>query len=292
LLERGLLKRGSLMRRYGWIVTVMGSAAIFFLSAFFVTGLVLDDDDVNASVGGALARTGEGLRVSEESAVEDRGVGAEVVVAPATGDPLPDGFTTAELPEFNPEALVHGGEGGDGSILAGPGIVQSSGLERRTDWELIIPSAQLRAAVVMVGVSANNFLGAPDNPETIGWWEEGPAPGERGNVLFDGHRDFRDINGHVGEGVCWLLTETRPGDPVIVRDRSDGSASVYTVRTIHSIESDDPTGAEFLRASDRAMLTIVTCEGSFDEEAHNYSQRRVVVAELTDRVAPSGSGEG
>jgi len=196
-------------------------------------------------------------------------------------------FTTTVLPGFDAETLLYGGEGADGSILAGPGIVPSSGFDRRTDWELIVPSAQLRAAIVRLGVTPSNLLGAPDNPEVIGWWSDGPAPGESGNVLLDGHRDFRDVNENVGQGVCWLLTETRPGDPVIIRDRTDGSAFVYTVREIHSVEWDDPNGARFLQRSTDPVVTIVTCEGSFDAEAHNYSQRRVVVADLTDRVAPS-----
>ena len=285
---------GSVVRRYGWTLAVIVSASAFFLAAFFITGFVLNDDDggaapalASADVGDVSAQAGTAAAASEPDQSESTAAATAVPAnAPA------DEFTTTELPDFDPNSLLYGGEGAEGAILAGPGIVPSSGFDRRTDWELIIPSAQLRAVIVRVGVTASNFLGAPDNPEVIGWWAAGPAPGEAGNVLLDGHRDFSDVNDNVGQGVCWLLTETRPGDPIIIRDRSDGRAFVYTVREIHSVAWDEPDGARFLRSTDEAILTLVTCEGSFDEERHNYSLRRVVIAELTDRVAPGAASAG
>jgi len=287
---------GSSLGTIAWGLAAIISASAFFLAAFFVTGEFLDDGVTAASDGSSVAvpgapaaagdpesATGDAAAASGETTTEAGASAGTPATIGAGGD-----FTTTELPEFDPEALIYGGAGADGAILAGPGIVPTSGFDRRTNWELIIPSAQLRAAIAQVVVTASNFLGAPDNPELIGWWEDGPAPGENGNVLLDGHRDFSDVNDNVGFGVCWLLTETRPGDPIILRDVTDGSAFVYTVREIHSVTWDDPTGSRFLRASEDAMLTIVTCEGSFDDESNNYSQRRVVVADLTDRVAPSG----
>ena len=283
---------GGVWRRYGWSLAVIVTASAFFLGAFFITGFVLDqgDEDGPAPALAAGEMPAPPAAAQPGSTTPDAAVGsaeADAVAEPAPTIAPGEDFTTTELPPFDPNTLIYGGEGADGSILAGPGIVPSSGFDKRTDWELIIPSAQLRAAIVRVGVTAANFLGAPDNPQVIGWWEDGPAPGEAGNVLLDGHRDFSDLDDNVGEGVCWLLTETRPGDPVIIRDRVDGRAYVYTVREIHSVPWDDPDGARFLRSSDAAMLTIVTCEGAFDAEAHNYSQRRVVIADLTDRVAPT-----
>lgn len=279
-------------RRYGWSLAVIVTASAFFLGAFFITGFVLDQSDE----GGPAPALAAGEVPAPPGPAQPGSTPPDAAVdspePDAAAEPAPtiapgEDFTTTDLPLFNPNTLVHGGDGADGAILAGPGIVPSSGFDKRTDWELIIPSARLRAAIVRVGLTASNVLGAPDNPEVIGWWDEGPAPGESGNVLLDGHRDFSDLDDNVGEGVCWLLTETRPGDPVIIRDRVDGRAYVYTVREIHSVAWDDPDGARFLRSRNEAMLTIVTCEGSFDSEAHNYSQRRVVIADLTDRVAPT-----
>lgn len=188
----------------------------------------------------------------------------------------------ANVPSFDAGALLHGGEGHEGAILRGPGIVPNLGL---TNWELIFPSAHFRAAMIGVGVTPAGLFGAPDNPHVIGWWSEGPAPGEPGNVLLDGHRDFTATDGTIGTGVCWQLDDAGPGDLMIIRDRWDGRAFVYTVRAIHHIAWNDPAGQSFLRSGTAPTLTLITCEGSFDQSTHNYSQRTIVVADLTDAVS-------
>ena len=202
----------------------------------------------------------------------------------------------AVLPEFDEEALIYGGTGREGAILAGPGIVWSSGLSARTSWELLLPSAQIRASLVAVGLTYRRALGAPDNPHVIGWWEGGPAPGEIGNVLLAGHRDFTDNDGNIGIGVCWLLPKTKPGDFLIIRDNEAREHHVYTVTEAVAVRWNDPSGVEYLRRSETPIATLVTCEGSFDDDSNNYSHRRIIVAELTDTIpfvedgVPAGAG--
>ena len=119
---------------------------------------------------------------------------------------------------------------------------------------------------------------------------DGPiqAPGQPGNVLLDGHRDYRDIDGNVGTGVAWLLPNVAVGDAVIVRDFAAAMYYVYEVRESVAVPWDDPNGVVYLKPSESAILTLITCEGSFDRDTHNYADRRIVVAELTD-VIPFGT---
>ncbi len=188
------------------------------------------------------------------------------------------------LPEFDEEALIYGGTGWEGAILAGPGIVWSSRSSARTSWELLMPAAQIKASLVRVGLTWNRAMGAPDNPHVIGWWEGGPEPGETGNVLLAGHRDYTDTQGNIGVGVCWLLDRTALGDFLILRDNEQREHYVYTVTEVVSVRWNDPNGVAYLRPSDTAIVTLVTCEGAFDRDANNYSNRRIVVAEMTDIV--------
>ena len=214
---------------------------------------------------------------------------------PEPQEPEPE---PAVLPEFDEEELIYGGTGREGAILAGPGIVWSSGLSARTSWELLLPSARIRASLVAVGLTYSRALGAPDNPHVIGWWEGGPAPGEAGNVLLAGHRDFTDNDGNIGIGVCWLLPNTQPGDFLIFRDNEAREHHVYTVTEAVAVLWNDPSGVEYLRRSETAIATLVTCEGSFDDDSNNYSHRRIIVAELTDTipfvedVSPAGGRAG
>ena len=98
--------------------------------------------------------------------------------------------------------------------------------------------------------------------------------------MLDGHRDFSDINENMGTGVCWALPQTVVGDVMIIRDSAVGVHYVYEVSETVSVRWDDPDAGRFLQPSEGSILTLISCEGSFDDEAHNYSNRRIVVAAL------------
>lgn len=131
-----------------------------------------------------------------------------------------------------------------------------------------------------LGLTPSRALGAPDNPDVIGWWQDGPAPGASGNVLLDGHRDFTDTAGNVGLGVNWLLPGVQRGDLILVADRDAQQSYLYTISDAFPVAADDPSSARFLQRSNLPILTLITCEGSFDESRHAYNSRRIVIAVL------------
>lgn len=209
---------------------------------------------------------------------------------PTIEEPSAPPRSNVPLPAFDESLLIMGNAGNHGAILIGPGIVDSSSPADKTDWVLLIPSARIKAAVVRVGLTPSRALGAPDNPYVIGWWEDGPAPGQPGNVLLDGHRDFTDKDGNQGLGVCWFLAETQEDDFVIIRDNAQEIHHLYTVTDVVSLPWDAEDGVTYLAPSPDPILTLVTCEGSFDENTHNYSNRRILVAALTDSITFEESG--
>ena len=185
------------------------------------------------------------------------------------------------------EALKHGTDGSEGGILPiDNGVVVSSLPEHRTDWELIIPSAGLKSAVVRVGHTASGAMGSPDNPYVIGWLESSAAPGESGNTLLAGHRDFEDISGNIGTGVCWELVNTEPGDQMIVRDNEQQIYYVYTVTEAVTLDPRNRDSARYLRDTDEPVITLITCTGSFNADTHQYSHRFVVVGVLEAVASP------
>ncbi len=183
------------------------------------------------------------------------------------------------LPAFDPTELVLGGSGAAGATLLGPGIVPS--VYNTTPYTLQIPTARLDADVVWLTLAPDTALGAPDNPDVIGWWVDGPRPGETGNVLMDCHVDYTDIAGNVGTGVCWSLRDVRAGDPILVQHFAAQETYVYTVRESTLVGAADPAALRYIQPAAAPVLTLVTCEGSFDRAAFEYSDRRIVVADLT-----------
>ena len=185
------------------------------------------------------------------------------------------------------EALQHGSDGSEGGILPiSNGVVVSSRPEHQTTWELLVPSAGLKSDIVRVGKTHNGAMGSPDNPYVIGWLDSSAAPGETGNTLLAGHRDFEDKSGNIGTGVCWELVNTVAGDQMIVRDSENEIYYIYTVTEAVTVNPRDRDSLRYLRNSDEAIMTLITCTGAFNAETHQYSHRFVVVGVLAAVASP------
>lgn len=189
--------------------------------------------------------------------------------------------------KFDDSDLIYGSDGSEGSILPlDNGVVPSSGPRFATAWELIVPSAGIRAAVVQVGLTTDGAMGSPDNPFVVGWFNRSALPGELGNALLGGHRDYQDRDGHIDVGVCWELDKTRVGDQLIMHDESTSRYYVYDIVDIATIRPDSKEAVKYLSQTKESVVTLITCSGDFDEATHSYEERIVVVALLTAIAAP------
>ena len=160
------------------------------------------------------------------------------------------------------------------------GIVPSSGPKHRTSWELLLPTARIRADIVSLGRTPRGNIGAPDNPFVVGWFNRSATPGEPGNAILAGHRDYEDIDGNVGAGVCWELDRVKVGDQMVIRDAERDLAWVYEVTEAVVIDPNDPDASRYLADTSTSVITLITCTGSFDASTHRYSHRLVVVGQL------------
>ncbi len=183
--------------------------------------------------------------------------------------------------------LIYGSDGSEGSILPlDNGVVPSSGPRFQTQWELILPSAGIRAAVVQVGLTPDGAMGSPDNPFVVGWFNRSALPGETGNALLGGHRDYQDRDGNIDVGVCWKLDDTRVGDQLIMFDESQNRYYVYDIVDKATIRPDSKEAIRYLSQTRESVVTLITCSGDFDEQTHSYEERIVVVALLSAVARP------
>lgn len=207
-------------------------------------------------------------------------------------DPDPSRLVLRRLSEvlrdqYDESELTFGSDGAEGGILPlDNGVVPSSGPRFDTHWELILPSAGIRAAVVQVGLTPDGAMGSPDNPFVVGWFNRSAVPGELGNALLGGHRDYQDRDGNIDVGVCWKLDETRVGDQLIMYDQSTNRYFVYDIVDTVTIRPDSREAIKYLSQTRESVVTLITCSGDFDRETHSYSERIVVVALLNAVAAP------
>uniref|UniRef100_A0AAU2JQG8 Class F sortase n=1 Tax=Streptomyces sp. NBC_00049 TaxID=2903617 RepID=A0AAU2JQG8_9ACTN len=162
----------------------------------------------------------------------------------------------------------------------GPGLPAAhaplgAALPQRVD----VPSIGVQAPVISRGLDKDGAIEPPpyDSPGTVGWWGAGVQPGTAGTALMVGHVDTRSK-----PAVFYGLSSAQPGDKVRVV-RADGSVAEFTIEDVRVYERADfdPHKAYGPRVKGRAELRLVTCGGSYDKAAKEYTANVVVSAYLT-----------
>ncbi|MFH8930464.1 class F sortase [Streptomyces pristinaespiralis] len=143
--------------------------------------------------------------------------------------------------------------------------------------QLAIPAIMIESPVMGLGLDGKGRLTAPpvDNPRLVGWYEKGPAPGEKGTALVVGHRDTK-----TGPAIFLNLNALKPGDKVNIA-RADRRTAVFTVDKVRTYTKEAFPDAEVYGHTGRPELRLLTCGGSFDKKT-GYSANVVVFAHLTD----------
>jgi len=142
---------------------------------------------------------------------------------------------------------------------------------------LKIPSLELDAVIEPVGLTAAGAMEVPKDPADVGWFEQGPRPGEIGSAVMDGHYGVWK-NGTVA--VFNRLNELKPGDDLSVEDAA-GVISHFVVREVRSYDWDADTSEVFNSSDGKAHLNLITCEGVWNTTQGSYPNRLVG---LTDKV--------
>ncbi|MGW2340766.1 class F sortase [Streptomyces sp. NPDC001661] len=140
---------------------------------------------------------------------------------------------------------------------------------------LRIPRIDVDTAVGPLSLDPDGRLPAPESSIDVGWWREGPSPGEAGPAVIVGHLDTE-----TGPAVFAGLTELRPGDRIEVI-RADNSTTAFTVRsTAQFPQNDFPTKNVYGPTQD-AELRLITCGGTYDRDAGRYLDNTVVYATVS-----------
>jgi sortase (surface protein transpeptidase) len=138
-----------------------------------------------------------------------------------------------------------------------------------------IPAIGVRAAVIPLGLNGDGTLEVPSTSSETGWFRGGPEPGEPGASILVGH-----VSSAAGPAVFYHLRALRRGDEVRI-DLEDGSTVRFTVRSSFSVPKVRfPTDTVY-RHGGAPTLTLITCDGAFDESTGHYVDNYVVNADLT-----------
>ncbi|GAA3053729.1 hypothetical protein GCM10017562_17360 [Streptomyces roseofulvus] len=139
-----------------------------------------------------------------------------------------------------------------------------------------VPAITIEAPTLDLGLDREGRLGVPpvDDPQKVGWYARGPAPGERGTAVLVGHRDTL-----TGPAVFLDLDSLGPGNTVRVA-RADGRVAVFTVDKVRTYPKSAFPDKEVYGSTSRPELRLLTCGGAYDRGS-GYDANIVVFAHLT-----------
>jgi Sortase domain len=162
-----------------------------------------------------------------------------------------------------------------GAVL-GPAPGRKSGaLARSEPVSISIPSIQVRAQIIKLGMTSHHKLQTPplNRPLVAGWYDGGPTPGQRGAAVIVGHVDAAP----VGPAVFYKLGELRPGDRIMVTLADHKTARfVVTSAALYS-KSAFPADTVY-GPTTWPTLRLVTCGGVFDHRTGHYLSNTVIFA--------------
>lgn len=117
-------------------------------------------------------------------------------------------------------------------------------------------------------------LQVPQDYGDIGWWSDGPAPGEQGAAVLVGHVDSR-----TGPAVFYGLSGIQPGARIVVH-RADGSTATFQVRRTDVYSRGDFPSQRVYTQTGKPQLHLLTCGGSYNRAVGQYDSNVVVSADL------------
>jgi sortase A len=139
-----------------------------------------------------------------------------------------------------------------------------------------IPKFQIEANIESVGLDKDRRMDIPQNPANTAWYNLGPRPGMKGSAVIAGHKDNKDGS----PSVFWDIKNLAPGDSITVTDSTGEEFTFLVTRIAEYEDSVFPLKEVFDASSDKPTLNLITCEGTWDTNAGNYSHRVVVYSEL------------
>lgn len=135
---------------------------------------------------------------------------------------------------------------------------------------IAIPSLDVQAAIQPVGLDREGRMATIPDAKVIAWYAYGGVPGNTGNAVLAGHRDW---NGSLG--TFWSIDTLKSHDIVRI-GFSDGSQSVFEVVS-DTLYPANHVPDQVMQVNASTRTTLITCAGDFDRSGGGYQSRAVVI---------------
>ncbi|MBC2175961.1 class F sortase [Listeria booriae] len=129
---------------------------------------------------------------------------------------------------------------------------------------------QIQNPVRPVGTDKDGRMEVPDGIDAVYWYKYGPSPGDKGNSIIAGHRDW---GGKLG--LFKYLEDISIGEKVTI-GYADNTKKEFQVKSKNSYAVKD-FPQELMDTTKGNKVTLISCTGSFDRSQDGYQSREVVI---------------
>lgn len=142
---------------------------------------------------------------------------------------------------------------------------------------LYFPNQEIDMEIEPVGQDEEGRMGTLDTHLKAAWYEPGPAPGDEGNALINGHIRWKKKLGYFS-----VLQDMQLYDPIVTL-HSDGSLRVFYVVSV-DIYPLDNVPEHVMAFDDVRRVTLITCNGEFDRSIGTSVNRCIVIAMMEEDI--------
>jgi len=139
---------------------------------------------------------------------------------------------------------------------------------------LKIPSIDVDAKIKPVGVTSSGLMDTLKQTDQVGWFNQGPRPGEIGSSVIAGHSGYKNNIRTVFDDLYKL----KKGDKIYIEDLQ-GKTTTFIVKKLKNYDRHDNALEVFRSKDGLSHLNLITCAGDWNPIAKTHSDRLVVFTE-------------
>ncbi|WP_137657310.1 class F sortase [Listeria newyorkensis] len=138
--------------------------------------------------------------------------------------------------------------------------------------QIIFDSTNESSTIKEVGTDKENRMYIPDGLQNVYWYKFGPSPGEKGNAIIAGHRDW---GGELG--LFQYLEVIKEKEKVTFLYAND-TKQTFVVKSRHRYSLTE-IPIDTMNTQKGNQVTLISCTGNFDKNKNGYQSREIVILE-------------
>lgn len=144
---------------------------------------------------------------------------------------------------------------------------------------LIIPAIHLNAPIEAVGTQPDGSMDVPTKNQWkgVGWYQEGPFPGERGSAVLDGHLNRP---GNL-PAVFWNLNKLQVGDRITIS--REKKMLHFVVKRVAYYDTESAPLDKIFGDDSGHYLNLITCAGQWIPRLRQTTERLVIYSKLISK---------